>query len=116
MQYTSIATAIAAFALAGCATQVHFESDPPGAKVTYVSKHQVLGTAPLDTSVHDDFGWFSVYRFTAEMDGYEPAIIEFKERTPLDAQLVVPSVVKFELKKKALAQPKSGSVAPTAAP
>lgn len=84
--------------LAGCATQVRFESDPPGAEVVYERGDRTLGTTPFDMSIKDQFGWFSVYRFTAKLEGYEPVTLEFRERTPLDAQQVVPSLVRFEMK------------------
>jgi hypothetical protein len=84
--------------LAGCATQVHFESSPPGARVDYEQRNLVLGTTPFDTTLTDDFGWFSTYSFTASLQGYEPSTVEFRERTPLDAQNVLPSVVHFDLK------------------
>jgi hypothetical protein len=86
--------------LTGCATQVRFESDPPGAEIVYERKGQTLGTAPFDLSIKDQFGWFSVYRFTAKLEGYEPVTLEFRERSPLDAQQVVPSLVRFDMKAK----------------
>ncbi|WP_374566482.1 hypothetical protein [Ideonella sp.] len=89
--------------LAGCATPVHFESDPPGAEIVYEQRLQTLGTTPFDLTINDDFGWFSVYRFTATLAGYEPVTLEFRERTPLDAQQVVPSLVRFEMKPKQVA-------------
>ena len=91
------ALGVLALLLGGCATEVHFESSPPGAQVVYEGRHQVLGTTPFDATIHDDFGWFSTYRFTATLEGHEAQSIEFHERTPLDAQLVVPKVVRFEL-------------------
>ena len=84
--------------LGGCATQVHFESSPPGARVDYEQRNLVLGTTPFDTTLTDDFGWFSTYTFTATLPGYEPATIELHERTPLDAQNVLPPVLHFDLK------------------
>lgn len=95
----SLLFASVALMLGGCATQVQFESSPPGAQVTYEKKGMVLGTTPFDMRIKDDFGWFSVYRFVATLDGYEPVVIEFAERTPLDAQQVIPPVVRFEFKK-----------------
>ncbi|MEK8029210.1 hypothetical protein AACH06_00130 [Ideonella sp. DXS29W] len=102
----------AAVVLAGCATQVQFESSPPGAEVTYDRNGTVLGTTPFSMSIKDDFGWFSVYQFTARLDGYEPVVLSFAERTPLDAQQVVPSVVRFEFKKTpvASAEPAASAV------
>jgi hypothetical protein len=85
--------ALVALALSGCVTPVQFESSPPGAQVTYEKKGVVLGTTPFDMRIKDDFGWFSVYRFVATLDGYEPVVVEFAERTPLDAQQVIPPVV-----------------------
>lgn len=82
---------------AGCATTTHFESEPAGAQVRY--NGDVIGTAPFDKSIQDQFGWFSVYRFTASLEGYEPQTLEFSERTPLDAANVVPPQVVFRLKK-----------------
>ena len=86
-----------ALLLGGCATQVHFESSPPGARVVYEERNLVLGTTPFDATIYDDFGWFSTYRFSATLDGHETKSVEFHERTPLDAQLVVPPVVSFDL-------------------
>lgn len=99
----SFAAVAASLALVGCATQVQFESSPPGAQVTYVGKARVLGNTPFEMSINDDFGWFSVYRFIATLEGYEPVVLEFSERTPLDAQQVIPSVVRFEFKQPAVA-------------
>lgn len=99
----SAALAAVAFLLGGCVTQVQFESSPPGAHVTYEQRGMALGTTPFSIEINDDFGWFSVYRFVATLEGYEPVIVEFIERTPLDAQQVVPSVVRFEFKKPAVA-------------
>lgn len=92
------ALALAALAT-GCATTTHFESEPAGAQVSY--QGQAIGTAPFDKTIQDQFGWFSVYRFTASLDGYEPQTLEFAERSPLDAANVVPSKVLFTLKKAA---------------
>lgn len=94
--------------LGGCATQVHFESSPPGARVDYEQRNLVLGTTPFDTTLTDDFGWFSTYSFTATLQGYEPATVDFQERTPLDAQNVLPPVVHFDLKPRAQGSPASG--------
>src|SRR5690242_6343476 len=99
----NLLTASMLVGLAGCATQVHFESDPPGAEIIYERRGQTLGTAPFDMSIKDQFGWFSVYRFTAKLEGYEPVTLEFRERSPLDAQQVVPSVVRFDMKSKPVA-------------
>ena len=38
------ALGVLALLLGGCATEVHFESSPPGAQVVYEGRHQVLGT------------------------------------------------------------------------
>lgn len=97
---------------AGCATTTHFESEPAGAQVRY--NGDVIGTAPFDKSIQDQFGWFSVYRFTASLEGYEPQTLEFSERTPLDAANVVPAQVQFTLKK--LAPAAEAASAPQAAP
>lgn len=99
----SLLFASVALMLGGCATQVQFESDPPGAHVTYEQRGMALGTTPFNIEINDDFGWFSTYRFVATLEGYEPVIIEFIERTPLDAQQVVPSVVRFEFKRPTVA-------------
>ncbi|MCO5976755.1 hypothetical protein [Ideonella oryzae] len=97
---------------AGCATTTHFASEPAGAQVRY--NGDVIGTAPFDKSIQDQFGWFSVYRFTASLEGYEPQTLEFSERTPLDAANVVPAQVQFTLKKLATAA--EAASAPTAVP
>ena len=102
-----------ALLLGGCATQVHFESSPPGAQVVYEQGNRVLGTTPFDATVSDDFGWFSRYRFTATLEGYEGDSVEFREKTPLDAQNVLPKVVRFELKPKGQA---SAASAPSPQP
>ena len=93
----TLATLAAAAALGGCATTVHFTSEPAGATVSY--KGQAIGTTPFDYQVHDEFGWFSQYDFVATLDGYPPATLTFKEKTPLDAQQVVPPQVNFVLQK-----------------
>lgn len=99
---------------AGCATTPHFESEPAGAQVHY--NGEVIGTAPFDKTIQDQFGWFSVYRFTASLDGYEPQTLEFRERTPLDAANVVPPKVVFALKKAApAAEAAAAPVAPAEA-
>lgn len=105
----SLGALAASLALGGCATQVQFESSPPGAQVTYVQKGRVLGNTPFDMTINDDFGWFSVYRFIATLEGHEPVIIEFSERTPLDAQQVIPPVVRFEFKKPVVAVAQAAS-------
>lgn len=105
----SFAAMAASLVLVGCATQVQFESSPPGAQVTYVGKGMVLGTTPFDMTINDDFGWFSVYRFIATLEGHEPVIVEFAERTPLDAQQVIPPVVRFDFKKPAVAVAQAAS-------
>ncbi|WP_374587750.1 hypothetical protein [Ideonella dechloratans] len=98
----------------GCATTAHFASEPAGAQVRY--NGEVIGTAPFDKSIQDQFGWFSVYRFTASLEGYEPQTLEFSERTPLDAANVVPAQVQFTLKKLApAAEPASAASAPAPA-
>jgi len=107
--FSSAAIAAALAALGGCATQVRFESSPPGARVDYEQRKLVLGTTPFDATITDDFGWFSTYSFTATLPGYEPAVVEFHERTPLEAQSVVPAVVRFELKPRGPAWAASGS-------
>jgi hypothetical protein len=88
---------VLAAALAGCATPVHFSSEPAGATVSYRGKP--IGTTPFDYTVHDQFGWFSQYDFTAVLDGYQPATLTFKEKTPMDAQQVVPHDINFTLQK-----------------
>ena len=101
MKYRLCASAAIAATLAllgGCATRVRFESSPPGARVDDEQRKLVLGTTPFETTVRDDFGWFSTYRVIATLPGYEPAVVEFRERTPLDAQNIVPPVIRFELK------------------
>jgi hypothetical protein len=84
--------------LGGCATRIHFESTPPGARVVYEQRNLILGTTPFDATVYDDFGWFSRYRFTATLAGYEGDSVEFRESTPVDAQNVLPKVIRFQLK------------------
>lgn len=96
----NLLTASMLVGLAGCATQVRFESDPPGAEIVYERRGQTLGTAPFDMRIKDQFGWFSVYRFTATLEGYEPVTLEFRERSPFDAQQVVPPLVRFDMKAK----------------
>jgi hypothetical protein len=91
------ALALAAAALGGCATNVHFTSEPSGATVTY--KGLTLGKTPFDYTVHDQFGWWSQYDFVATLDGYQPSTLSFNERTPLDAQQVVPPQINFTLTK-----------------
>lgn len=100
-RFVRLAAALAVASIAtGCASTAHFESDPPGAQVSYNGeKGAVIGTTPFVKTVNDQFGWFSVYRFTATLDGYEPETIEFPERSPLDAANVVPATVQFKLKK-----------------
>jgi len=97
MRIVRLAALALAASLAGCATAVHFTSEPPGATVSY--KGQTLGKTPFDYEVHDQFGWFSEYDFTATLEGYQPSTLAFKELTPLDAQRVVPPQVNFTLKK-----------------
>ncbi|MGM9487035.1 hypothetical protein [Ideonella sp. YS5] len=106
---STAAIAAALAALGGCATHVRFESSPPGARVDYEQRKLVLGTTPFDATITDDFGWFSIYSFTATLPGYEPAVVEFRERTPLDAQNIVPAVVRFELKPRGPALAASGT-------
>ena len=105
----------AAAGLMGCATHVQFESSPPGAQVTYEQKLRVLGTTPFEVNIKDDFGWFSVYRFVATLEGYEPVVLEFAERTPLDAQQVVPPVVRFEFRKPLVAVAAEAASSPSKA-
>ena len=93
----TLAMLAAAAALGGCATNVHFTSEPAGASVSY--KGKTIGTTPFDYKVHDEFGWFSQYDFVASLDGYQPATLTFKEKTPMDAQQVVPPQVNFVLQK-----------------
>lgn len=97
MRTVRLAALAFAASLAGCATTVHFASEPSGATVSY--RGQVLGKTPFDYVVHDQFGWFSEYDFTATLDGYQPSTLAFKERSPLDAQQVVPPQVSFTLTK-----------------
>ena len=96
-RFTSLATLVAVTMLGGCATNVHFTSEPTGATVSY--KGKAIGTTPFEYDVHDEFGWFSQYDFVAGLDGYQPATLTFKEKTPMDAQNVVPPQVNFVLQK-----------------
>jgi len=107
----NLLTASMLIGLAGCATRVHFESDPPGAEIVYERRGQTLGTAPFDMSIKDQFGWFSVYRFTANLEGYEPVTLEFRERSPFDAQQVVPPLIRFDMKAKVASSAPAASAA-----
>ncbi len=92
----TVGVAASAF-LAGCAHMVSFTSEPTGATVTY--KDRTIGTTPFAWEAHDDFGWFSVYSFTATLEGYQPATLVYKEEVPSDAAGVVPKDIHFDLKK-----------------
>ncbi len=81
--------------LSACSTTVQFTSEPSGAKVVY--QGATLGTTPFDMPVTDQFGWFSTYAFTATFDGYKPQTVEVRERSPLDAQGVLPRKIHFTL-------------------
>jgi hypothetical protein len=96
-RFATLATLAALAALGGCATAVHFTSEPAGASVSYQGR--TIGTTPFDYVVHDQFGWFSQYDFVASLDGYPAATLSFKEKTPMDAQQVVPPQVNFVLQK-----------------
>ncbi len=96
-RWTGLAMIVACGLLSACTTAVKFTSEPTGATVTYLGA--VIGKTPFETSIDDQFGWFSVYSFTATLDGYKPTTIDFPELTPLDAQLVVPPKVNFILKR-----------------
>jgi ketosteroid isomerase-like protein len=98
--------------LGGCTTMVAFTSQPPGAAVKYQSA--TIGTTPFTYSVSDQFGWFSVYTFTAEHEGYDNHTLVFRERTPFDAQRVVPTSVAFELKAKPAPVPAPAAAAASA--
>ncbi|MBT9598936.1 MAG: hypothetical protein IV094_23360 [Vitreoscilla sp.] len=96
--------------LSACTSMVEFKSTPPGAAVTYQGK--VLGTTPFKTGISDDFGWWSTYSFTASQEGYEPATLVFRERTPLDAQQIIPGEVAFTLTPKPVAAAAAKPAAP----
>ena len=83
--------------LSACSTMVDFSSEPSGAAVTYQGKE--IGVTPFQYQLKDQFGWFSVYEFTANKSGFQPSTLVFKEATPMDNANAVPPVVKFELKK-----------------
>lgn len=112
----AIALAAVAGMLGACTTMVEFKSNPPGASVSYLG--QTIGTTPFTYGVSDQFGWWSVYTFTASRDGYETQSISYPEPTPLHAQLVVPSEVQFEMKSRTAAAPAPVTVAaaPAVAP
>jgi ketosteroid isomerase-like protein len=102
-------------ALGGCTTMVDFTSQPPGAVVKY--QGATIGTTPFTYVVSDQFGWWSVYTFTAEREGYDDHTLAFRELTPLDAQRVVPPNVAFELKAKPAPAPVAAEAAmPAVAP
>jgi hypothetical protein len=88
-------TLLAAALLSACSTVVQFTSDPPGARVAY--RGATIGTTPFEMPVSDQFGWFSTYAFTATLDGYKPQTVEIEERSPLDAQGVLPKKIHFTL-------------------
>ncbi len=104
------AAIVACGMLGGCTTMVEFQSQPPGAAVKY--QGATIGTTPFTYGVTDQFGWWSVYTFTAEREGYDDHTLVFREPTPFHAQFVVPSQVAFELK----AQPAPVAAAPAAEP
>jgi hypothetical protein len=94
-------TLMATSALAACTTMVEFTSTPSGAVVRY--QDQAIGATPFAYVVTDQFGWWSTYTFVATRDGFESQSLVFHERTPLDAQMVVPPKVQFDLKPKSAA-------------
>jgi hypothetical protein len=81
--------------LGGCTTTIDFDSQPRGATVTY--RGQTLGVTPFRAGVHDEFGWFSRYEFTASKAGYRSHTLRFDERTPLDHNNVLPLRMDFQL-------------------
>lgn len=81
--------------LGACTTTIDFQSQPPGATVTY--RGQTLGVTPFRADVHDHFGWFSQYEFTASKAGYRSHTLRFDERTPLDHNNVLPLRMDFQL-------------------
>jgi hypothetical protein len=109
------AAIVACSMLGGCTTMVEFTSQPPGAAVKY--QGATIGTTPFTYSVSDQFGWFSVYTFTAEREGYDNHTLAFRERSPFDAQRVVPNSVAFELTAKPAPAPVAAAAAePAVAP
>jgi ketosteroid isomerase-like protein len=98
--------------LSACTTMVEFRSVPPGAAVTY--RGQEIGKTPFTYGVSDQFGWWSTYSFTASADGYAPQTLDFQERTPADAQFIVPDTVIFALAPLPAAAPPAPPPAPVA--
>ncbi len=113
-RYGSVFAIAAGGLLSACTTMVEFTSSPPGADVKYLDK--VIGKTPFTYGVSDQFGWWSTYTFVASRDGFDGQTMVFPERTPLDAQLVVPSKVQFELKSNVAAAPVAPVVAAAPAP
>ena len=102
MKWVTLALVVAT--AVGCSGVTRITSDPSKASVSL--NERFIGTTPFSHEVKDRWGWYSVYIFTAEKEGYEPDTKIVREENFIDdPRSVIPPQIHFVLQPLGKSQP-----------